>query len=235
MYAFVDESYITGSVHLIGALVLDTRQVDRLRMSLDEVIWKTNRSHPEVPLTAELHGQNLFQRSEEWKCLRQKTDVAFAVYRRALHHVAQAQGAWFVGGVRRIDRLEGRYVEPWPPHQIALQYTLEMVDEYADALDQQVTVIADQVQDQAHHEARMRQFHANGGTPGWKPRTLSRITFPIDWVDSRTHRCLQASDMLTFLYLRKRFVPNNERLAHQAAKMSDIVRPILRGEHVWTP
>lgn len=239
LHAFIDESYVAGQVHLIGALVLDARQIDALTLALDEVIWKTNRAHPEVPLSIELHGQNLFQRTEEWSCLREngKTSLAFAVYRRALHHIQQVGGVWFVGGVRRIDRLEHRYGDrAWPPHQIALQYTLEMVNSYAAERGERVQVVADEVPDQAHHEARMRQFQGDGRTPGWRPSDLGQIDMPFSWEESRQHRPLQAVDLLTYLYKRKRFdVDAHGRTRHEVAKMRDIVRPMLVAQHIWTP
>lgn len=237
LYAYIDESYIEGKVHLVGALVLDARQVDRLKLGLDDILWKTNQAHPEVSLEAEFHGQNLFQRSEDWSCLRAKPSIAFAIYRRAVRQIAAVNGAWFVGGVRRIDRLAERYKTPWPPHQIALQYALELVDEYAIERDEDVTIIADQVPDQAHHEARVSQWQDLGRTPGWKGRPLNRIQRPFDWADSREHRALQASDMLTFIYLRKRFgfVTAHPRTVAEVQKIRDIAYPCLTKDNVWTP
>ncbi|MFF2632903.1 DUF3800 domain-containing protein [Microbacterium sp. NPDC058021] len=237
LFAYIDESYIEGKVHLVGALVLDARQVDRIRLALDDVLWKTNRAHPEVPLTAEFHGQNLFQRSEEWSCLRNKQAVAFALYRRAIAQIANVGGAWFIGGVSRVDRLAKRYVDPWPPHEISLQYALELVDQYAAERGSRVTIIADQVPDQAHHEARVQQWQDVGRTPGWKALALDRIERPFDWVDSREHRPLQASDMLTYIYLRKRygFASAHPRTVAEVERIRNLAIPCLKGQHVWTP
>lgn len=236
LHAFIDESYIEGSVHLIGALVLTPRQIDQINLGLDDVIWKTNRAHPEVALDIELHGQQLFQRDGEWSCLRDKAAAAFAVYRRSLHTIVQAGGAWFVGGVRRIDRLAGRYVDPWPPHQIALQYTLEMVHDYAEQQGERVSIVADQVPDQAHHEARIRQFQQLGRTPGYAGRSLALIESPFKWEDSRDHRALQAADLLTYVYLRKRFaVTAHSRTKQEIKRLRDVAVGILHRDHVWTP
>lgn len=234
--AYIDESYIEGSVHLIGALVLDRQQVDRLGLGLEEIVWKTHRSHPEVPLGIEFHGQNLFQRTNEWSCLRHKPGVAFAIYRRALHLIRQVGGAWFIGGVRRIDRLEARYIDPWPPHQIALQYALEQVHNYAVAQGELVQIVADQVPDQAHHEARIRQFQTAGRTPGWRATSLDSIVMPFRWEDSRDHSGLQAADLLTYVYLRKRFASGaHTRTVAEVQKLRDTIAPMLVSQHVWTP
>lgn len=234
--AYIDESYIEGNVHLVGALVLDSQQVDRLTLGLEEILWKTNRSHPEVPLGIEFHGQNLFQRTDEWSCLRAKPAVAFAVYRRALRLIAQVGGAWFIGGVRRIDRLASRYATPWPPHQIALQYSLELVHDYASSRGEQVQVVADQVPDQAHHEARIQQFQTAGRTPGWRAASLDSIVMPFRWEDSRDHSGLQAADLLTYVYLRKRFnLTAHARTVAEVHKLREEAVRILIAQNVWTP
>jgi len=236
LYAFVDESYIEGKVHLVGALVVTPEQLAALDRSLNDLIWKTNKTHPEVSLDHELHGQLLYSRSGEWECLREKVAVAYAIYRNAVSRIASTGSTWFIGGVRRVDRLTSRYVDPWPPHQIALQYVLEAVNEHAQLAGESVTVIADQVPDQAHHEARVQAWQLRGRTPGWKPSDLACIESPFQWEDSRAHRGLQAADLLTYIYLRKRFnAGENPRSRKETVRISDLARPILSVENVWTP
>lgn len=236
LFAYIDESYIAGDVHLVSALVVDGEQLNRITLALDDIIWKTSRVHPEVRTDAELHGAQLFQRSADWACLREKPKLAFSIYRRALTQIAMADGKWFVGGVRRLDRLPVRYSDPWPPHLIALQYALELVDDYAVSRGETVRVIADQVQDQAHHQARIEQYRLRGATPGWKSRKLSSLEGAIRWEDSRSHRGLQAVDLLSYVYLRKRFVLDaHPRPTKVVARLADIARPILADENVWTP
>lgn len=236
LHAYIDESYLAGNVHLIGALVLEPQQVDRLKIEFEQIIWKTNRAHSSVPLGIELHGQNLFQRTEEWACLRDKAKVAHAVYRTALHRIHQVGGAWFIGGVRRIERLQDRYVDPWPPHQIALQYALELVHEYAVEKGERVQIVADQVPDQAHHEARIGAFQNIGQTPGWKKASLASLEMPFQWENSRDHSGLQAADLLTYVYLRKRFVKNEHPSVVSAVqRLRDTAAPMLVKHHVWTP
>lgn len=236
LYACIDESYLAGNVYIIGALVLTQRQVDVVTTGLDDVIWKTNKKHSEVELNAEFHGQQLFQRDGDWKCLREKVSVAYGMYRNAVSKIAMSEGKWFIGGVRRIDRLADRYEDPWPPHQIALQYALEKVHEYAHKVGERVTVIADRVPDQDHHEARIKAFKVGGKTPGWRASTLASLDLPFEWADSRDHRGLQAADMLTYIYLRKRFdADEHARSRVETERIAEIARPILAGQHVWTP
>ncbi|WP_230670834.1 DUF3800 domain-containing protein [Rathayibacter sp. Leaf248] len=240
LHAFLDESYFKNDVHIVGALVLTSDQIHVVDTALNDIIWETSRVHPQVPLDIEFHGQNLFQRHQDWTCLRNPVDqpkLAFAIYRRALSRIVQAGGIWIIGGIQQIDRLARRgYPEPWPPHQIALQFTLERVHDYAASVGEQVRIVCDEVPDQAHHEQRMQQFRLAGRTPGWEPRTLSTIEPDWTWTDSRHHRSLQAIDMLTYVYLRKRFVPGgDERVKAEVVKMRDIIHPHLHREKIWTP
>ncbi len=236
LFAYLDESYMTGQVHLVGAYVVTQEELHRATMALDDVLWKTSKIHPEVQTGAELHGQQLFQRSGDWSCLRAKPAVALAMYRRSLLALSKSGGKWFVGGVRRIDRLQVRYSKPWPPHQIALQYVLEMVDEYASGLGETVRVIADHVDDEAHHQARINQFQLDGRTPGWRSRDLRTIDPEFRWEDSRSHRGLQAADLLTYVYLRKMYAAEpHPRTVAEIAKLADTARPLLHASNVWTP
>lgn len=236
LYAYVDESYIEGDVYLIGVLVLTAHQNRMLGLALDKIVFETNKRHSHVPMGIEFHGQQLFQRSREWACLRQTPQVAFSIYRAAVGKICASGGVWIVGGVRRIDRLAQRYTNPTPPHEIALQYALERVHDYASSQDEKVVITADQVPDAAHHQARINQFQARGRTPGYNPRDLSTILPDFRWEDSRAHRALQAVDMLTYVYLRKRFVQNaHPRPTREVAKLSDLARPFLHSYYVWTP
>jgi hypothetical protein len=247
LYAYVDESYIEGEVYLVGALVLTRNQVDAVTFGLEEVLWRTNQSHPEIPLDIEFHGQQLFQRSGVWNVLRLQADdgrradrpaLGYSIYRRAIGKIARTGGKWFIAGVRRPDRIATRYPsDPWPPHALALQFCLERVSEYAASIGERVCVIADNVQNQALHEARMRVFQDRGHTMGWMPRDLNHIDPGFQWVDSRDHRPLQACDMLTYVYLRKRFVTDtHHRPKAEIVRLRDIAVQILQGTgYIWTP
>lgn len=236
LYAYIDESYRKDEVYLVGAFVVDRHQQDAVTFGLEDVAKRTLEAHPQLPKDLEFHGQALFQRANEWKAMRERPAAGYAIYRRALSRVASSGGRWFVAGVRRPDRLAIRYVDPWPPHMIALQYVLEMVDQYAESVNESVHVVADTVENQRMHEAQIRLFQDRGRTTGWKPRALTRIERDFEWVDSREHRALQACDMLTYVYLRKRFLPDaHHRTVKEVTKLRDIARPILHKERIWTP
>lgn len=237
LYAYLDESYMQGQVYLMGALILTPQQVQRLNSSLDGVIWSTHKAHPGISMTSELHGQALFQRSGDWVGLRAIPSAAFAIYRRSVSQIVQSGGVYMVRGVRRPDRIAERYpFNPWPPHQIALQYLLEEIHRYAKGKNEQVTLIADQVPDQDHHESRMQAFQLKGQTPGYRSESLDSIAFPMQWVDSREHRALQAADLLTFAYLRKWFAQGSHpRPARELDRIYDLFEQMIAASGMWTP
>ena len=53
-------SYVDGRVYLVGAAVFTNEQHDRVKLALEEILWKTNKAHG-TPIGVEFHGQNLFQ------------------------------------------------------------------------------------------------------------------------------------------------------------------------------
>lgn len=236
LYAYIDESYIKDDIYLVAALVVNRHQQDAIQFGLEDVIRSTNASHPHIPLDIEFHGQQLFQRDGVWACVREQPKVAYGIYRRAVGKVAPARPALFIGGVRRADRLRGRYKNPWPPHQIALQYTLEMVNDFAAQRGSRVKVVADRVENQEIYEAAIRLFQQRGRTPGWNPSDLATIEPEFEWVDSREHRPLQVADLYAYIYLRHRYKDNpHPRAAHEAKRIFDLMQPIIHKVNIWTP
>ncbi|MFJ6170571.1 DUF3800 domain-containing protein [Curtobacterium sp. NPDC092190] len=233
LHAFIDESYIKGYVYLTTAVVVDDHQLPELTRRLDHVMWRTHKAHGIDPNT-ELHAQQLFQRSGDWDCFRAMPAAAHATFRNALKNITSCGARVFIRGVRE-DRLIRRYVKPDPPHAVALQHLLERVNDYATARGQHVRVIADEVQDSAHHDARAATW-ATVGTPGFRPSTLPMIDLPIQWRGSHLERGLQAADLAGFIYLRKRFhITTDARLIHAIQQSRDAIYPAIEHESVWNP
>ncbi|WP_281640516.1 DUF3800 domain-containing protein [Aurantimicrobium minutum] len=234
LYLFADESYLDNVAYLVGGLLVNQSQIDAFDRSYDDIIWKTNKAHPEVGLNIELHGHELFQRSGEWECLREKVDVAYAIYKRAITRIPLTGAKWTVRGVRQQGNLFERYAFPDPPHLIAFTHLLERICDQAG--NEPVTVIADMVDDRELYEERLI-FYKENGTPGYRSSKLPNIQFPIQWIDSKESRTLQACDLATYIYYRKRFMQNAHfRAVAEVQKLRDIVLPALQSSHgVWTP
>lgn len=233
LHAAIDESYQKDYVYIMSAIVATTSQLARLERALDDVIWKTHKAHGADP-GIELHGQQLFQRTGEWDFLRGKPQAAHSIYRGALHAIAQSGVRIFIRGVR-TDRLLARYSSPHPPHAVVMQHLLERLNDYASAQGERLTIVADEVEDQAHHEARMRQFQ-EAGTPGWRSSKLECVQMPFRWAASHKERGLQAADLVAFLYHRRRFHQETDlRVAAALQRVRDEIYPSFEHEWVWNP
>ena len=232
LHAFIDESYIEGRVYLVGAIVMDDAQIRALDTSFDELLWKTHKAHG-IPLSAELHGQELFHRSGDWFGLSGKPNAAFAVYRNALNKLTMSGARIFIRGVDQIPNL-AKYVDPHPPHAIALQHLLEQLQKYGAAKGEQISIVADRVPDQAQHEARMDAFRLNG-TKGVRQSFLENIEMPFQWESSADHRGLQAIDLATFVYLRRRYhTESHPKLAFEVQRLRDAMLPAIQYHNVWS-
>lgn len=235
LHAFIDESYERDRVYLLAAVVATTQQLRRLERGLDDVIWKTHKAHG-APTDIELHGQQLFQRTGEWRFIADKPQLAHAIYRSALYQIQCSGVRLFIRGVRS-DRLKLRYPAPYthPPHQVVMQHTLERLNDFASARNERIQIVADEVEDQAHHEARMQQFQ-EAGTPGWRTSKLERINMPFRWASSQGERGLQAADLVAFIYHRRRFHRETDvRVQGAVQRMRDTIFPSIEHAGVWVP
>lgn len=176
----------------------------------------------------------MFQYRGEWHDLRGSHRIATGIYDAAMKIIVECGGHLFFHGIDTV-RLRARYHNPLSAHVISLQSVLEAVHAYADSIGDRVTVIADEVPDQAAYEARIAQLKMIG-TLGHKNAFLGTIELPFRWEDSRRHRNLQAIDMATFIY--RRHDAHRETRPATAHAVERIKRTIMKAtlhEHVWLP
>lgn len=243
LWAFIDESYRRDEGYIVGAIVVSRHQLDNITTSLDHIARTNHEIYPEIPHGIEFHGQQLFQRSEDWACLRlpngqDRPRLGYSIYRRAVGAVVNSTAPWFIAGVHRPGRIPERYPrDPWSPHSIALHYVLERVNEYAETQNERVKVVADVVANQQLHEAHVELFSTGGRRLGRVPRRLDLIEPGFDWVDSRLHRPLQAIDLLTYIYLRRRWGRDqmHPRAQAELQRLRDTAAPTLLREYIWQP
>jgi hypothetical protein len=170
LFAYIDESYVDGHVYLVGAVVVTAAQHWALQLGFDDILWKTNRAHS-TPLGLEFHGQNLFQQSDEWTCVRGHEDLAYSIYRKAMARIVGSGARIFIRGIDGTDRLQGRYIHADHPQTTGLAHLLERLNDYAARRGTRISVIADQVPDQVQHEQRMAEYQLIG-TPGYRRSML---------------------------------------------------------------
>ena len=97
-----------------------------------------------MPNTAELHGHALFHGKEDWEPVATMPRARIGVYNAAFDAIASTRAAILIRGVD-LKRLENRYVYPDHPHAVVLSHLLERIDDHARIVEQDVLVIADQV------------------------------------------------------------------------------------------
>lgn len=235
LHAYIDESYVKDGVYFVGALVLDESKLWALRTGLESILWRAHKQHG-VPLDIEFHGRDLFQRSGEWSCLREKADTAHAIYRHALKAVGGVQSRVTIRGID-VPRYHAAHSSPISPHTMALLMTLEMINHYAERRGEMVQVYADVVDDSADHDRRVQMYRSlEPEGLGYKRGYLSHIVSPIDWVDSRDHPSLQALDLSLFIYRRNHaHVETHARVEKAVGRMYEELSSSLVGCGVYPP
>lgn len=198
LFAFLDESY-TDQRYYIGAVVIPVEHLKDLGDAIRDA-----QDYAEgfgIPPKTELHAHQIMSGSGAWKPLRGQHRAAVAIYRRALSNIAALPTSITIRGVD-VVRLNARYSYPEPPYHVTLQHLLERLDEQARRRRQKLTVIADEIQDQAQHVARAMRYQVTG-TRGYRSSTLDAIEMPIEYGRSHESPGIQAADLVTYLYRRK--------------------------------
>jgi hypothetical protein len=121
-----------------------------------------------------------------------------------------------------------RYARPDPPHEVALQYLLEDVNDYVTELGGHVLVVADDVHSAERHRTNFRFFRRHG-TPGYRSSTLDAVLDTIYFGPSSHSRLLQAADLLTYMYTRRKTVREADQRAQAVNDLIwERVQPMVR-------
>jgi hypothetical protein len=235
LHAYVDESYVKNGVYFVGALVVDPVQLWPLQIGMESILWRANKQHG-VPLDAEFHGRDLFQRSGEWECLREKAATAHAIYRNALRFVPKVAGRVTIRGVDAA-RFNAASKLEIPEHSTAFIMVLERINRFAEREGRTVKVFADRVNDEADQERRIQMYRSLDPIElGYRRPFLNNIENPINWVDSREHHALQALDLSLFIYRRNHaHTEKHDRVEAAVSKMYAELAPALVGCGTYPP
>lgn len=233
LLAYVDESY-THDYFYLGALVVDSgEQALEIESGLDSLIdeFRSSGAAP-VKRDVELHGKEIFHGQDGWAGVPVR--VRIAIYRRAMTIVRES-GARFI--VRGMDcaKQRARYRKVQPPHEVVLAHLLEQLDLFARQRKTHVLVVADEVHTSERHRTNFRDYRA-WGTPGYKSSTLDRIIDTIHFAPSHHSRLLQASDLMTYLYRRRKTHPEpNARAQAATDSVWSELLPTIEHEWTWEP
>lgn len=200
LLAYVDESY-NDDAYWIGALVVPEDFAQALIDDLDQVVASARLTYGALPHRAELHGYDIFHAEGDWIGWKTIVRARVAVYRAALTAIASYPVEIFVRGVHRQGLLD-RYINPYPPHRVVLGHLLERIDEYAEALDENLVVVADEVGEAAAYRRQLWRYQ-RASTDGYRDRQITQIIDTILFVPSDSSRLVQAVDLITFLFQRR--------------------------------
>lgn len=228
LYEFLDESY-TADRYYIGALIVEQQHLPELEAALSDARAYAKGFGIDTP-DIEFHAHSMMTGRDGWEPVKGKARAAIAIYEYALRRIAELPVRMVIRGLD-VERLNARYRYPYPPHRITLAHALEVVDDYAERRREMVTVIADEVQDQAEHIAQAARYQLTG-TGGYLSRRLLQIEMPILFESSATSPGIQCADLIAYLY--RRLDAHTETNPHALAaveRMWSTLQPIRH--HVW--
>jgi hypothetical protein len=231
--AYIDETY-DKDIYFVGSILLNDNQINYINDQFSKLQKYINQKYS-MPLNTEFHAYDIFQLKNELKKFEKKYNIPKTIYNLCLNIIVNSKGILFFNGVDKI-RLQNRYKEKaYPPHQVALQYNLERLNEFALSCNQEIRIIADQVSDQSSHERQINHFKITG-TPGYRSQLLSKIIMPFEWCNSKEHYCIQAIDLVLYVY-RRYITKNYSHIKTQKTinKFWQKLTPIVGSRNIWFP
>jgi hypothetical protein len=237
LLAYLDESY-TNDFYFIGALIVPEAAARPLTATLDNLMTSTAAAYQVIGADAELHAHELVNAKGDWKPMKSMLRARIGIFEAVLRAIVAHDAKFIVEGID-TTKLAERYSTPDDPHRLALMYTMERVNEYAgqvsgtSGVDTYALVVADEV-DQHDEHRRSLWVGQRQGTWGYRSQKLDRIIDTIHFLPSHTSRLLQASDVATFLYRRRRVNKEVDPRGEAAwARLEDILRPQIVRARIW--
>lgn len=235
LVAYLDESYNSERFFLGSAIApAETwNTVDQRLIQLRDIQVELHGISPE----AELHAHEILGGKGEWKPLRGKHREANQIIKLALSILQEEQVKFIFRGVD-VTRLNARYKYPRPPHAVALQHTLERINEHAKRLGETEPVLlyADIVDTKEELQAQFAGYKENR-TDGYRPSNLEHLQQPIRFLDSRLSPGLQAVDIGIYLYRRFECIPVEKNANAQRARkpLENLLQEMTVHRHTWLP
>jgi len=224
LFAIVDESSNHRHYRTVG-LIVSARNLRPLTLALDGIALAASSTFEGIEPIVELHGHDLFAGTEDWQPLKQQVRARIGIYAKALRAIVENSQTVFVEKVNR-SAFRKHFAGAQDEHVVSLIRLLKQIDNYADQLDEDIVVIADE-----HHTARLAQ------------RELQRISHKrmvdtVFFVPSDMSRLVQAVDLVAFLHQRvSDTVERDPRAARTNESLWRLLEPIWDTSHegTWRP
>ncbi|WP_367948754.1 DUF3800 domain-containing protein [Rathayibacter sp. VKM Ac-2857] len=229
--AYLDESY-TDERYYVAAFLIDEADnpaldAARARMS---IFLKGFGVEP----STELHAHSLMTGRDGFEPVARQVRARIRIYQQWMNELAALPARVIVRGVD-VTRLNARYKYPDPPHQVALQHTLEAIDRCARQHGKQVRIVADIVPGQVAHAADMIRYQRSG-TPGYQSSMLAAVVPPLVFEDSARFPGLQAADAIAYIYRRfDAHVESNSQVASAVQRLWTTLDGLVFEVWRWDP
>jgi hypothetical protein len=231
--AFVDESERDENYYFLGALVCTRDQELEIEDALDGVILKHSRTHPAIKPDTELHAYEMMAGRGSWKKIPLR--LRFGIYHEALRAIEAVGSCMHLEGIDIGAQAARGYPNLTPARELAFSHLFERVNDCAGRKSKRIEIIADDHHTKAVSRSNFTRYQA-WGTYGYKSSKLINIHEVVDFIDSKSSRALQAADLITYLYNRKKTVKELDPRAEEEKTLlwADIRRTVNRGgQRIW--
>lgn len=230
--AFIDESEQGDEYYFLGALLATNRQVVAIENAFNSLLEEFAQVHSSVSIDAEFHGYEMMQRRGRWK--KVPIRVVGNIYVRALEAISSSGASFYFEGID-VRALRSRYSKPWPPRELAMSHLLEKIDEHAGRLHSNVQLNADEHHTADDHRQQL-SFAQRNGTYGYKSSRLENCDSDFRFLNSKSYRCIQAADLITYILNREATVEekNDKALKLKRRMVAGLMPALNRGRHrIW--
>ena len=236
LFAYIDESERDSQAYFLGSLVCTLDQAQFISDSLVELMCAFANEFTNVDPNSEFHGSSIMRSAEDpWRNI--PIGARFWLYSKVLRIIAESQATALIEGININKLIARNYPRPFSPREIAFNYLLERVDARGRMSNCLVQLRADE-----HHTSEISASNFKNyqlfGTFGYKSSRLPNLMSPIEFVDSKSDRVLQASDMITYIFNRVHTIKESDpRAVAEKLKLWKIIEPSLnppRGQNrIW--
>jgi hypothetical protein len=233
--AYIDESY-SDAFYFIGAVVVGDKSAPALDRALDDVAEHARATHmPDISGPLELHGHPMFHGKGDWVPIQKKIRARIAVYEQAMQAIGREDVHIFLHGLDRRAHHSFYGERARPEHDVVLPRLLERLNDFGYGLDEQILVIADEIDEPDRHRLDLQQFKRRG-TSGHRSSRLENILDTLHFAPSHHSRLIQAADLVIFLHHRRITAVNADpRQAAAVARIWGNIALRVRHELLQSP
>ncbi|RLP73220.1 DUF3800 domain-containing protein [Mycetocola tolaasinivorans] len=200
-FAYIDESERDEDYYFLGAVVVDESDAHALSLRLHRIMARHSRSFPALSANEEFHASAMMRASSQpWRSLPLR--LILGIFREVLQVLVASNSRVYIEGID-VSRQKARgYPNVTPARELAFSHLFEQINGCGSSVER-VQVFADN-----HHTAdvsrsNFERYQAHG-TYGYRSSNLPWISKDITFINSKSNRILQATDVVTYIYNRVR-------------------------------